>query len=119
MKSRFCKKIKLPVLNKIPGVFAVFPGYKKCPVFLDFSVRSTPWKLMRKLRKFQFACFFVPNIIFSVMIFHVQTKGLKHFPADLLRLANTTAALVCRSKYGRFLGHNIIVNVRKIAIFSN
>ena len=40
-------------------------------------------------------------------------------PDHQLRLANTTAALVCRSKYGRFLGQNIIVNVRKIAIFGN
>ena len=38
---------------------------------------------------------------------------------EVLRLANTTAALVCRSKYGRFLGQNIIVNVRNIAIFGN
>ena len=38
---------------------------------------------------------------------------------QILRLANTTAALVCRSKYGRFLGQNIIVNVRTIAIFGN
>ena len=37
----------------------------------------------------------------------------------LLRLENTTAALMCRSKYGRFLEQNIIVNVRKIAIFGN
>ena len=90
------------------------------PMFLPELVRILPWTSANILpaldssrKKSNKDCFAIRRTIFSRDLANWWLTSFIVYPRA------KWIHLVCRTKYGRFLGQNIIVNVRKITIFSN